>query len=1036
MLKLFQRRGLHCLSLVTILVLLLPSAALPHALPEEIACNAVTAECATSESANTDIEEASAPGDWPMAAANPQRTSRNTEEVRGTLNPVWYRVIEPYIASNVQIIAANGLLYVSTARGLYALNATNGTTAWVYATELPLGNSPTVYNGVVYVGGYDRKLHALDATTGRLKWVYEASAGFATNPLAITLDGRTLIIAGNRDGRIYAIEDRGTTPALAWRAETGGPIFFSSAYKDAIVYTVSNDAHAYAHNARTGALIWKSATLPGGGWHAFWPVVYEDPATGAEALILGGSNNYRLHLYPGHGYTEPGDIFPNRANEPRGTFLGPRSSDGTIDATRVQQYFQAMPWRRTYIVLNRATGAEVTFNFNGVQGYAPVLWHGTNSGNRYPAIVGNDGLLYQSNMYMSDASIPAGMVSSWKYGTNTIGVPSVKWIARDEPMAYSAGGNLVYWSHTNDRSAGAFDIRRANTLLFPAAPDDTREWVYFDYTLEDKLPGYNALHEAVRPSDPTWNTLFQGPHGSPNGIYGQHGYQNPPIPYGGRVYMHRSNAIIAFGNYSGQPTQVPMATIMQAPKANVSLHADELRANLAVEVRKMLAAGLLRPGYRSTGSFNGVTRDQIGDHLLDYWHDPSETLYTLSLALPHLPAQLQEEVKVYLRRLYTTYPPQEITHVGWRDGAPREPFAVPGRIQQDLAGHPAWVSGYGYEGWDWPPQMFYALWKYAEATGSAKPLFDASRKRLESPPRDAYLIEFPYVHNAYIAGYVGYLKLEALAGYPETASVRTQLTRLLSLRAARFDKDTPYSGETYYRGLSVARNFMYLVPELGQYLRDHAYEKVQEALADYSTVAPFWFVSNYDATVGEGSSHHFYDYHALFQARALILQEPGTELVKYLDVPAVQVGDLFYIQNLVATLDAGLTSGLSKTGSASLADSGAELTYTLRFSGYEGTVTLVDTLPVGLSAPEILAPQGTDIWPIYNASTRRITWEGPVSTEDQVTLRYRVTVETKLPGVLTNRAELSGAGISRSTASFTVLANARRCYLPLVMRSR
>jgi hypothetical protein len=63
-------------------------------------------------------------------------------------------------------------------------------------------------------------------------------------------------------------------------------------------------------------------------------------------------------------------------------------------------------------------------------------------------------------------------------------------------------------------------------------------------------------------------------------------------------------------------------------------------------------------------------------------------------------------------------------------------------------------------------------------------------------------------------------------------------------------------------------------------------------------------VPKFDATVGEGTFQHLYDSPALFQAKAYILKEPYTELVKWLDVPAFARGDLFYIQNLVAALSA------------------------------------------------------------------------------------------------------------------------------------
>ena len=60
---------------------------------------------------------------WPMVAANPQRTSWTPAEVKGFLSIDWYRPIEAYISQNVQIIADHGLLYISTSRGLYALDA-------------------------------------------------------------------------------------------------------------------------------------------------------------------------------------------------------------------------------------------------------------------------------------------------------------------------------------------------------------------------------------------------------------------------------------------------------------------------------------------------------------------------------------------------------------------------------------------------------------------------------------------------------------------------------------------------------------------------------------------------------------------------------------------------------------------------------------------------------------------------------------------------------------------------------------------------
>ena len=135
----------------------------------------------------------------------------------------------------------------------------------------------------------------------------------------------------------------------------------------------------------------------------------------------------------------------------------------------------------------------------------------------------------------------------------------------------------------------------------------------------------------------------------------------------------------------------------------------------------------------------------------------------------------------------------------------------------------------------------------------------------------------PHVHNAFIVGYWGYLELEEMAGYPVSSAVQAELDRLLALRATTFTKDTSYTGidtpgtgiggpDEYYRTLNASRNFMYLTPELAQYLRDHALGKVQETVTEYLRIAPYWFVSKAEEHPFEGAFQPFYDYQALFQA--------------------------------------------------------------------------------------------------------------------------------------------------------------------------
>ena len=550
--------------------------------------------------------------------------------------------------------------------------------------------------------------------------------------------------------------------------------------------------------------------------------------------------------------------------------------------------------------------------------------------------------------------------------------------------------------------------------------------------MEDLIPGYNLLYEGMNPDNYAINSLFKGPNDSKNGIYGQHGDQNAPIPYKGTLYMHRSNAIIALSDYDGTPTALPMATVIPGGGTSGSITTEALEQKLTEEVQRILNAGHLRPGYRSVGLFDNKTWDQLGDRLIDYWHYPSDTLLALSLALPYLPTRMQEEVKVYLQAEYANYPPHAYTHIGWQDGAAREPFQLPAETEADRVNHPPHVCGYSFAGWTWPPHMFYGLWKYAEVSGSARDIFDSAKSRLESPPDNAYLIQYPYVHNAYIAGYLGYLELEKLAGYAESPAVRAELNRLLALRSSSFSKDTPFTGGDSNRALSVARNFMFLVPELGQYLRDTVADRVQAAVDEYEEVAPYWFVSIFEATYGEGVTQHFYDYSAVFLARAYILQESRQELWQYLDVPATQVGDLFYIQNLVAAIEAG--DSFDKEASPLSGDQGDTITYTLRFWGTGENLTIVDTLPEGLSAPTSFELVGTGEEPIYDPSHHRLTWSDSRPDDQEVIIRYVVTITTDQRQWLANTAELSSPVGLLNADQATVLANPYRYFLPQVSR--
>ncbi len=880
--------------------------------------------------------------EWAMVAANAQRTSWTPEEVRCDLHVEWYRPIEPYIPYKVQPIAANGKIYVSSARGLYAFNATNGNIDWVYPTELPLGHSPTIATinskKTAFVGGMDRKIHSIDANTGQKTTgytAYEAIAGFETNPLVINDSYvSNTILAGNRDGYFYALD--AVTGALKWRYQTSGPIRFSAAYKNGVLYFASDDAYAYALNASNGSLVWKSAKLLGEGFSSFWPVIYTNKTTNTDYVIFSGGENYRNAEISITG-DETAKIF---GTIPLGNLIGPTgtvagdwaSGTVTMDGSALASYFENYPHRRTVFVLNRNTGAEFTFdsNGNGKAEYAPFSWSGvTQSGNKYPPIVnGIDGVYYQQTAYYSGGWVSRGAPVGWKFGTQYLsnvaqgsGVPDTT--ASDEPTSYSSGGRIIYWSLCCDREAGAFDI----TMPYGQA---NRAWGYYGAGFAGQAPGYQAMYNDGDPN--LYNQIdgwqqYAGASQSKNGVYGKHSStQSPPVPYQGKLYFLKGNALVVFSPTATTPTQLALATTVTTQGVATPPTSTEVKQRLETEVQKMVNAGHLRPGYRPAGFVDlygegWYTDDRELGEIFDYFQNPADTVATLLQALPHLSTGLQAQVKTYLQNNYgpgKTYSFTSVVHIGWQNGAAREAFVTPPEVWDywgknsrppTLAQTSPICGECGY--WQrFPPYNFYAAWKYALVFGNAKATFDSMSSKLEAPPSDAYLIKFPYILHQYIAGYQGYLELQKLAGYTENATIRNTYNRLLSLRVANFAKDTPFYGTytvgvtNYSRTLSVARNFMFLTPELGAYLSQNIQTQVQTAINEYNSVAPYWFVSNYDDSYGEGSFQPLYDSPALFQAKAYILKQNYSELAKWLDVPGFYQGDLFYIQNLIAALNA------------------------------------------------------------------------------------------------------------------------------------
>jgi hypothetical protein len=227
----------------------------------------------------------------------------------------------------------------------------------------------------------------------------------------------------------------------------------------------------------------------------------------------------------------------------------------------------------------------------------------------------------------------------------------------------------------------------------------------------------------------------------------------------------------------------------------------------------------------------------------------------------------------------------------------------------------------GFAGWNFNPFNYYALYTYAKIVGNAPTILNLlSQYNHASPqplPSDSFLKDRPHVLNSYIAGYYGYLGLCANQGTscPNTTvnNIQTYLNAALSKRVQFLpaSEQEVLSLSTYEAG-----GFLYLVPELGDYLFNNAKAKVAISVNSYEKGSPYWMIPQVEEATRlksttrlvEGNLSQMYDESSAFLAKAYALKLSSSELEQYLHGPGYEKGDLFYIQNLVAALSAENTS--------------------------------------------------------------------------------------------------------------------------------
>ena len=110
-------------------------------------------------------------------------------------------------------------------------------------------SSPTVVDGVAYVGSEDQKVYAFSTSDGTKVWEFK-TGGPVFSSCCVGDDG--VLYVGSEDKKVYALSAADGTKL--WDFSAMGPVCARPAVDDGVVYFGSDDQKAYA-------LVWSSSEL-------------------------------------------------------------------------------------------------------------------------------------------------------------------------------------------------------------------------------------------------------------------------------------------------------------------------------------------------------------------------------------------------------------------------------------------------------------------------------------------------------------------------------------------------------------------------------------------------------------------------------------------------------------------------------------------------------------------------------------------------------------------------------------------------------
>jgi hypothetical protein len=276
-----------------------------------------------------------------------------------------------------------------------------------------------------------------------------------------------------------------------------------------------------------------------------------------------------------------------------------------------------------------------------------------------------------------------------------------------------------------------------------------------------------------------------------------------------------------------------------------------------------------------------------------FFNEPTETLYTVASAYPHLDASAKEKVRRFVANL----------------GGPGGALAAPtGRRVYDAG------AGQVRSYYEHPPEKLmradegivrgglarlYPLWLWAQVSGDWGKLetdWPALRKLIEQPPN-----KFEEdCRNGHLAGLIAYCRIADHLKDTAARSHSLTVTRKAMRDRLVFELSHTRGGLIWSvpKLRSQFSRWHFLTPEVGRLLAEFAkpiHRQLMEAYVDYHRPT-WWLAWSVETMMRNECPYQF------FAARSLILGEPAERLAAHLDIPWCR-GDEFYIQKLAHALE-------------------------------------------------------------------------------------------------------------------------------------